>query len=350
MGSRAARCPEDLQKVVGHAERLAKVLATAERSRAPGAWVVGRSAELRAVVACALSDWREGRTDGDRTRDSLASHVDELHRKAARKLRRRVVLDCCGPDDAITAVGEDSRSVSALSVASILTAVAASDHAITDRTPWVDDPAVLERFASELGCIERHARILVRRIGESYVTLDDVRAFGREGLLDAARSFNAERGVPFSRWAALRVRSAMLDGVRRWGPLPRGLRSELQALEARDFADAQPGRFSTRPPSDSRFAALAEPIARAQPEQHSGTPEDLFASAEVFGLVRSMVAQLPSVERTLVEEHYLGGKTIEQAAAAAGVSKSWGSRLLARATESMAEELRHLGAYAPRQP
>lgn len=346
MGARAARYPQDLQKVIGHAGRLAKVLATVEESRRSGAWVVGRSAELRAVVAVALDDWRSGRSDGDRTRDSLASHIDGLHRQAARKLRRRVVLECCGPDDAITAVGEDARSVlSAASVSSVVVGSTPSDYAPTARTSWTDGPDVLARFSTELDCVERNARMLVRRIGESCVTIEDVRAFGREGLLDAARSFNAARGVPFAGWANLRVRSTMIDGVRRWGNLPRRVWRELQSLEGCEFAEDAPGgrrRLSMKHPSDGRVMTLAQALVGDEVER--GTPEDLVATAEAYQLVRTMVARLPSTERALVEGHYLGGQTIEQAAVAAGVKVSWGSRLLARAIESMAQEVRQLGA------
>ena len=55
------------------------------------------------------------------------------------------------------------------------------------------------------------------------------------------------------------------------------------------------------------------------------------------------MAALPDSERTLVERHYFAGETLEQAAASIGLSKSWGSRLHARAIEAIARELRRLG-------
>jgi RNA polymerase sigma factor for flagellar operon FliA len=42
----------------------------------------------------------------------------------------------------------------------------------------------------------------------------------------------------------------------------------------------------------------------------------------------------------LVERHYFGGATLDEAARALGLSKSWGSRLHARAIEQMARELK----------
>jgi len=49
---------------------------------------------------------------------------------------------------------------------------------------------------------------------------------------------------------------------------------------------------------------------------------------------------LPASERTLIERHYFGDETLEQAAASVGLSKSWGSRLHARAIDAIAKELR----------
>jgi DNA-directed RNA polymerase specialized sigma subunit len=41
-----------------------------------------------------------------------------------------------------------------------------------------------------------------------------------------------------------------------------------------------------------------------------------------------------------VERHYFGDETLDQAAASLGLSKSWGSRLHARAIETIARELK----------
>src|SRR5215472_14387100 len=96
-----------------------------------------------------------------------------------------------------------------------------------------DTPETLARFSAELALVDLCARQIGRRIG-TVVTLDDLRSFGREGLLSAARTFDASRGVPFRRWANLRVRGAMIDGVRQWGNLPRRVYRELRGLESAD--------------------------------------------------------------------------------------------------------------------
>jgi RNA polymerase sigma factor for flagellar operon FliA len=204
------------------------------------------------------------------------------------------------------------------------------------------------------------ARQIGRRLAASRVTSDDLRSFGREGLLAAARTFDESRGVPFRRWANVRIRGAMIDGLRQWGDMPRRVYRELRAieagdrmLEAYDEEDAA-GAAATPEGADGRLSAYLAGIATAiavstvssagrqgiDPKGDENTPEALAENREVLGLVNAIVEGLPDHERALVERHYFGGETLDAIAASLGLSKSWGSRLHARAIESIARELR----------
>ena len=96
-----------------------------------------------------------------------------------------------------------------------------------------DSPEVLARFHAELDLVDVIARQLAGRFG-SRARIDDLRSFGREGLLKAARTFDASRGVPFRRWANLRIKGEMIDGIRAWGDLPRHVYRELRATQDAD--------------------------------------------------------------------------------------------------------------------
>jgi RNA polymerase sigma factor FliA len=220
-------------------------------------------------------------------------------------------------------------------------------------------PEVLARFHAQLDLVDIVARQIGRRIAAA-VTLDDLRSFGREGLLHAACSFDESRGVPFRRWANVRIRGAMIDGVRKWGDLPRRVYRELRALEAGDRMleaydeEDAAGRAATAEAADARLTAYLAGIATAiaigtmaaapneavDADGRDLTPENLVSEMELLTRVRAIVARLPDRERTLIERHYFGGETLDAAAASLGLSKSWGSRLHARAIESIARELR----------
>jgi RNA polymerase sigma factor for flagellar operon FliA len=225
-----------------------------------------------------------------------------------------------------------------------------------------DSPEVLARFHAELDLVDIAARQTVRRMART-VTLDDLKSFGQEGLLQAARTFDPSRGVPFRRWANVRIKGAMLDGVRQWGTLPRRVYRELQGAEAGDRMlesyDEEDSASPTTTPeaADDRLTTylagiataiavgtmMAAPRENIDAEGRDVTPEDLLGEAQLMARVKAIVAQLPDQERTLVERHYFAGETLDEAAASLGLSKSWGSRLHARAIESIGRELRRAG-------
>ncbi len=229
-------------------------------------------------------------------------------------------------------------------------------------SPPPDSAEVLSRFHAELDLVDIVARQTARRI-PSTVTLDDLRSFGREGLLQAARTFDAARGVPFRRWANMRIRGAMIDGVRQWGALPRRVYRELRALEAGDrMLEAYDEEDAASPAAtpeaaDARLTSYLTGISTAmalgsiavaasegpETEGSAATPEDLVATAEMAAHLRAIVAGLSERERVLVERHYFGDDTLDAAAASLGLSKSWGSRLHARAIEQIARALRKGG-------
>lgn len=230
--------------------------------------------------------------------------------------------------------------------------------------PTSDPPAVLARFHGQLDLVDVNARQLARRLAAPSVTLDDLRSFGREGLLAAARTFDESRGVPFRRWANLRIRGAIVDGLRQWGSLPRRVYRELQALSAAESLREEQEQEDAANPATTPEAAdgrLTQYLAGLATAMAVGTiassptgesddatsremsPEEAAMVTELRETVRAVVAALPDSERTLVERYYFAGETLDQAAASIGLSKSWGSRLHARAIETIARELRRRG-------
>lgn len=226
-----------------------------------------------------------------------------------------------------------------------------------------DTPEVLERFQAELDLVDIIGRQMARSIGAS-VELDDLRSFGREGLLDAARKFDSGRGVPFRAYANFRVRGAIIDGVRAMSQLPRrayervsGLSAALRASEgaADDTFAASAG--SARPQADQalseHLAAMATALALGLiaptgvgegGEQvqvaTADSPEEAVARAQLFAAVKEAIAALPEDESTLVRRHYLEGERFDHVAVSLGLSKSWASRLHTRALSRLAKRFR----------
>ena len=357
-GARAARStwdssnvqyPRDLRKVIAHARRLMRVLGEIDRAR-KDAWFHGRAEEVRGAVSLAIAEWRSGARDADAAEKALLSYVDSLHRSASKRLRSGLALACCDLDEVITAAGPgEGRSTVTFDSTDGGASQVTGDPTVP--AGWVDTPEMLARFHDGLPLVEMHARAISRRVGPG-CGIEDLCAFGREGLLDAARSFNECRGVPFDRWASLRVRSTMIDGVRRWGAIPLRARRRLeeggsQNHRAEEAAESGPhaseATGSAYPP---RWVALDEKhdamAALGEAVQGPGlTPEDLVEREQLASLVRAIVSKLPTLERALIERSYFSGLTLAQAAAAVGVSRSCAHRAHARAVETIERELRN---------
>lgn len=222
-----------------------------------------------------------------------------------------------------------------------------------------DSPEVLERFHAELSLVETIAGQIARSVGSS-IEFDDLIGAGREGLLDAARRFEAQRGVPFRAYANFRVRGAILDGVRQLSLLPRRAHERIVALkEAASVSEGEAertfGADSPVTPSSAdealaehlsaiAFAAAVGIAAESHGETADGddTPEDALGRAELIQVVRSAIAELSNDEGELVRRHYLEGERLEDIGRNLGMSKSWASRLHTRAVARLAKRLRHV--------
>jgi RNA polymerase sigma factor for flagellar operon FliA len=221
---------------------------------------------------------------------------------------------------------------------------------------FCDSPEVLARVREGLSVVDAIARQKSRQLGRS-IDFEELVSFGREGLLAAARSFDASRGVPFRSWAILRVRGAMLDGVRRQGALPRRAFNRLRRLEAEQQAaesrEVEPAGEGSPADHDRRLTVYLLRMATAltvrvvtpsgaerEVPSEEPSPEEAYARAELSLAIHRAIGALPKNERVLVERYYFGGLSLEEAGAELGLSKSWASRLHARAIAQVADTLR----------
>lgn len=231
----------------------------------------------------------------------------------------------------------------------------------------VDSPEVLERFDASLPLVRKFATKLVRSFGGSFA-VEELESFGMEGLLEASRRFDPERGVPFQGYASFRIRGAIIDGARRLARLPRRVHERLKLLEdglhvsegAYEDLSAAPNHGSQPPQKADAERALNDHLAAMATAMATGlvttaarddegelaavdtgpTPEAATAEAELLHIVREAIAELPADEAELVRRHYLEGERFDHVAADLQLSKSWASRLHKRAMERLTKRLR----------
>lgn len=227
-----------------------------------------------------------------------------------------------------------------------------------------DEAEALRLFQESLDLVDVLARQVGKVVG-STVELEELRSFGREGLLDAARRFDPTRGVPFRGYANYRVRGAIYDGVRQLSRLPRRTHERLNGLAAAAgvsegaLEDVSAGSVPGAGPVEAdaaladHLAALATAMAvglvatPVRGEEGGRTtldtsldPEAAYAEAELLQVVRRALDDLPHEEAELVRRHYLEGERFDHVAADLGLSKSWASRLHTRAMSRLSKRLR----------
>jgi RNA polymerase sigma factor for flagellar operon FliA len=200
---------------------------------------------------------------------------------------------------------------------------------------------------------------LARRLG-SRVPIDDLKAAGREALVEVARTFDPSRSQ-FKTYAARKIQWAILDLYRR-ETHGRALAARAQALSsAARFvegfeAELPAGEMPTEEAYQERFrellagqaAALAcgliAPVGDLSAAPDAGeSPEELLAKRQLRDALIDAVAELPERERELIDRHYFGGEQFESIAAELGISKSWASRVHAQGILLLAKAL---GAFS----
>lgn len=227
--------------------------------------------------------------------------------------------------------------------------------------PSGNDPEVVARYESAVDLVAAAARHFTaggRLPGER----SELEAFGREGLLEAARRFDPSRGVSFRTFAYYRVRGAMLDGLRKMGAWSRRGYERVALLQAAHSTSegaaedvAAQGELSRERAEEllrDHMAAMATAMtvglfaAGAFESQEiiavdrGEDPESEYASAELGSLLRTSVDELPPPEDEIVRRHYFGGESLEAVGASLGLSKSWASRLHTRAIRRLTQRLR----------
>jgi RNA polymerase sigma factor for flagellar operon FliA len=217
-----------------------------------------------------------------------------------------------------------------------------------------------DRLVEEnLDLVRSIAGKLRRSLGRT-LDLDELVAYGAKGLVEAASRFDSRQGVAFSTFAYYRIRGAMLDGMRTMGWYSRGdyarYRAEERATEYLRSRAEQEGAAGA-PTSQAQdttetLAEIAEILsgvatvhitsleaAANVTDERLPPPDQQLERLHLQARARKAMHKLPDKERRLLQLHYFEDKNLESAGAELGLSKSWVSRLHARAVDHLRQVL-----------
>jgi len=220
-----------------------------------------------------------------------------------------------------------------------------------------------ERSIREDALIRDHLDLVRKMVAQTssrvpaHVARDDLLSAGMAGLAMAARHFDAARGVPFDRYAATRIRGAVIDELRSFDWASRPVRTKARALAA--TTESLTGKLG-RAPTPAELAAAAglsvEALGRLTDDVHRAVvlnydaileagdsevllpssehdPEEELLTRERADCLTKAIAALPPRLRAVVQGYFFEERTVTDIAGELGVTQSRVSQLRTEAIE-----------------
>ena len=203
------------------------------------------------------------------------------------------------------------------------------------------------------------------------VQREDLIASGMIGLIEAYDRFDDEKGIPFSTYAELRVRGAMIDMLRRQDWVPRSVRKRIQEVEAwkswfRDEHGRDPDQEELSRLMGISRAQLRKRLSRDQihplvsTEQVAKGTEDtrlgnlLMSSEKTIDPqlmnrqrekeLESQMRILPGREKLAIEMYYQEGKSLREIGEVLGVTESRACQIRTKGIKTLRKRLRGFGS------
>lgn len=212
-------------------------------------------------------------------------------------------------------------------------------------------PDLIEKY----GAYVRSLANTVRKQFGGRLDIEDLVAYGNIGLFEAWERFDPKIGANFLTFAHYRIKGAIFDGLRKMGTLRGGDHGRAFAAERaneylRNATDREPG--GPRPAADAIrdvsdavtslatiYATSYDALEQMNVRDEALAPDERLEAAQLKARVKAAIEKLPEKERNLLSGYYYEGKTLEEAGARNGLSKSWASRIHARAVERLRDLL-----------
>ncbi|MDT5039909.1 MAG: polymerase sigma factor FliA [Actinoplanes sp.] len=184
----------------------------------------------------------------------------------------------------------------------------------------------------------------------AHVNRDDLLSAGYAALVSAARGFDEERGVPFARFAATRIRGALLDELRGLDWASRSVRQRARRTDlARQELTAELRRTPTIAEVAGRLGCAVEDIESADDDVQRAVvfslqgfatagaddmvtepgvgPEEMLIRRERLGYLRHAIDALPERLQAVITGCFFEERPMVQIAVELGVTESRVSQL-----------------------
>jgi len=196
----------------------------------------------------------------------------------------------------------------------------------------------------------------------SSVDHEDVLCNARLGLLEAAKRFDGRADVDFRTFAYYRIKGAIYDGLRRSSWLPRTLYAKIKFEEAAneylqnkslqckqmEEKKTKKGGQNDKVVTETVNSLASIYIISLDAGENNDVEDtdglDVEHRIEFMQIRRHMrdaIGTLPEKEKQLIMMYYFQNRTLEEVGEHLKLSKSWTSRLHARALEILFKRMRN---------
>ncbi|PTX90916.1 FliA/WhiG family RNA polymerase sigma factor [Opitutus sp. ER46] len=186
----------------------------------------------------------------------------------------------------------------------------------------------------------------------AHVDADDLYSVGVTGLIAAVRKFDPEQGSTFASYAAMRIRGAILDELRRMDWCPRRARARSRKLKlAINEVEQRVGRAATdaevcaslglTEKEYQKWVDEAKPVTfiaidqNTEGEEGEGaslhelladeadkTGRDTLEKTELLQLLTQRISELPDIPRKILAMYYYENMRLAEIAAVFGLTES----------------------------
>ncbi len=217
--------------------------------------------------------------------------------------------------------------------------------------------------------VEQHKPMvfhLVKKISNSLpfkVETEDLVAYGQLGLIEASQRFDPSHGSRFSTFAYYRIRGAIYDGLREMGAITRSHvhhfainANDILTTETRDSGVGTNNVDDEIQTVENMIDALIPIYFLSLDGETTGEIEDEkafteydFETRDLLERIREVLEELEPDDAELLKMVYFKKMKMKELANKMGVSKSWVSRLHARAIGHLQTALKSYNYYFPQR-
>jgi RNA polymerase sigma factor for flagellar operon FliA len=212
----------------------------------------------------------------------------------------------------------------------------------------VDERELIERYLP----LVRNVVDRIKLTLPSHIDVEDLYSVGVTGLIAAVRKYDPDQGNTFAGYAAMRIRGAVLDELRRMDWCPRRARARARKIkETINSLEQRLGRpveekevcqelgltpkdyakwlEETRPVT---FIAIDQPAAAGEtervslhellPDESDETGRDRIEKQELLQILTQRIGELPDVPRKVLAMYYFENMRLAEIATVFGLTES----------------------------